>query len=55
MLTQGTSRSISTAALLEPLILVATEAQTVGGFTPSPQLVQFLSVAPPILLQFVFF
>ena len=48
-------RSLSTLPLVEPLISVAADAQTVLGYTPSPELVKFLSVAPPILLQFVFF
>jgi len=29
--------------------------QTIAGYTPSPDVVKFLSIAPPILLQFVFF
>ena len=33
----------------------APPAQTVAGYTPGPEAVQFLTVAPPVLLQFVFF
>ena len=44
--------------MLEPLLMVAQEpatVQTIAGYTPSPDVVKFLSIAPPILLQFVFF
>lgn len=57
-------RSMSSSVLLDPLLLVAQEPATataagisIGGFqyTPDENVVKFLSVAPPILLQFVFF
>ena len=35
--------------------MLAQEPQTIAGYTPSEDMVKFLSVAPPILLQFVFF
>ena len=52
---RATSRGVATSALLDPLIMLAQEPQTIAGYTPSEDVVKFLSVAPPILLQFVFF